>query len=227
MPRRGFNQRFTTALRKAYGEANKHGGRSTQKIKVLHGWVQDELRLVLGDDYELSGQSLASSKEEQVSGTYYNKKVDVLVSRDDQPLAVVSVKFPISSYGKNAINYIEQQIGETANLRRSNIVYGNLFFLTDPIPYTVKGETRYERFGESEILRYDRLRSDHEHAHSPDEMAIGIVALNAGRNGVIGIRNADQLNVSEECQNILNNQLSVELFFKKMALRIELRYLSP
>ncbi len=142
-------------------------------------------------------------------------------------MAVISVKFPISSYGKNAINYIEQQIGETSNLRRSNIVYGNLFFLTDPIPYTVKGKTLYERFGESEILRYDRLRSDHEHAHSPDEMAIGIVALNAGRNRIIGIRNANQLDVSQECQNILNNQLNVELFFRKMALRIQLRHLSP
>lgn len=63
MPRRTFNQRFLAALRKAYSEANKYGGRSTQKIKVLHGWVQDELRLVLGTDYDLTGQSLPARKK--------------------------------------------------------------------------------------------------------------------------------------------------------------------
>ena len=227
MSSRAFNLRFLAAMQESYLKATEHGGSSTQKTKVLHGWVQDELRRVLGNDYDLTGQSPTSSTEVRVSGTYYDKRVDVLVARDGQSLAVISVKFPLSSYGKNANNYIEGQIGETANLRRNNIVYGNLFFLPDPIPHVEKGVRKIERFGERDILRYSRLRSDHEHAHSPDEMGIGIVALDTFRKRITGVINSNQLRVNEECQNILDNQLNVELFFRKMALRIELRYLSP
>lgn len=226
MATRSFDRRFLAAMRKAYREGIR-APRSTAKLKILHAWVQNELRSALGAGYDLTGQSPTDSKEAEVSGMYYDKKVDVLVSRNAQPLGVVSVKFPLSSYGKNAINYLEQQIGETANLRRSNIVYGNLFFLTDPIPYVDKGVTKYERFGENEIDRYNRLRSDHEHAHSPDEMAVGIVALDANRGKITGIRRPNQLGISQEYQDILTSQLDVELFFRKMALRIELRHLSP
>lgn len=95
--------------------------------------MQDELRRELGDAYALTGQSPVSASEASVEGMYYGKNVDVLVSRDGQELGVVSVKFVITNYWQNSVNYFEQQVGETANLRRRNIVYGNLFCVTDPI----------------------------------------------------------------------------------------------
>lgn len=139
--------------------------------------MQDELRRSLRDPgkYTITGQTAETRSERKVAGRYYEKRVDLSVESAERILAVVSVKFILSSYRKNAINYLEQQIGETANLRRQNIVYGNLFFLTNPIP----SGTKEERLTPKDIARYLRLRQDHEHLHSPidspDEMAIGIV----------------------------------------------------
>ena len=130
-----LEQRFLKAMQESYQKVLDHGTRSNEKTKVLHGWVQDELKRELGDQYTFTGQTPESAREAKVGGMYYDKDVDVLVSRDEQELGVVSIKFVISNYWQNSINYFEQQIGETANLRRRNIVYGNLFCVTNPIPY--------------------------------------------------------------------------------------------
>lgn len=207
----------------------QHGVHSKQKTKVLHGWVQDELMLELGDDYDFVGQSRESAREAEVPGMYYDKKVDILVSRDEQNLGVISVKFVISNYQQNSINYFEQQVGETANLRRGNIVYGNLFCITNPIRYKKRsGEIgRLERIRDHNIQRYLRLRADYEHIHAPDEMAIGIVDLDDNADNVIGLTDPATLAISDDSRAALSNQLSVELFFRRMALRIELRHISP
>ena len=160
---------------------------------------------------------------------YYDKKVDVLVSREGNDLGVISVKFVNSNYWQNSVNYLEQQIGETANLRRRNIVYGNLFCVTDPIPYKdADGEiTKVERIRDRDIQRYANLRADHEHIHAPQEMAIGIVDLDIEDDTIFGVTNPADLEISEVSRNTLSNALSVNLFFTRMARRIELRYLSP
>ena len=223
-----INQRFLTAMQQSYRMVQTYGTRSNQKIKVLHGWVQDELRRELGSNYTLTGQSLTSKHEENVDGMYYEKKVDVLVSRDGQELGVVSIKFVISNYWQNSINYFEQQIGETANLRRRNIVYGNLFCVTNPIPYKNRDGviTRNERVRDHDIQRYASLRSDHEHIHAPDEMAIGVVNV-IDYSAVTGVTNPRTLDINDDSRAALANALSVDLFFNRMARRIELRHLSP
>ena len=222
-------QRFLAAMQESYRMVLRHGVRSNEKTKVLHGWVQDELRLELGDDYDFVGQSPENVREAAVSGMYYDKNVDVLVSRDGQGLGIISIKFVISNYWQNSINYFEQQVGETANLRRRNIVYGNLFCVTNPIPYKSRsgGIVRSERIRDHDIQRYSRLRADYEHIHAPDEMAIGIVDLDDDADNVIRLTDPATLAISADSRAALSNQLSVELFFRRMALRIELRHISP
>lgn len=222
-------QRFLAAMQESYRMVLQHGVRSNEKTKVLHGWVQDELRLELGGDYSFVGQSRVNAREAAVSGMYYDKNVDVLVSRNNQDLGIISIKFVISNYWQNSINYFEQQVGETANLRRRNIVYGNLFCVTNPIPYKNRsgGIVRLERIRDHDIQRYSRLRADYEHIHAPDEMAIGIVDLDDDANSVTGLTNPATLDITVASQDALSNQLSVELFFRRMALRIQLRYISP
>ena len=223
------SQRFLATMQESYLKVIEYGVRSNEKTKVLHGWVQDELRRELGSDYTYTGQSGTSRQEASVAGMYYDKKVDILISRDGQELGVVDVKFVISNYWQNSINYIEQQIGETANLRRRNIVYGNLFCVTNPIPYKNRdGEiTRLETIREHDIQRYVRLRADHEHIHAPDEMAIGIVDIDTDRDAIIGITDPATLDISESSRSALGNELDIALFFARMARRIQLRYLSP
>lgn len=229
MPTDSVEQRFLAAMQESYRMVLRHGVRSNEKTKVLHGWVQDELRRELGDGYTFTGQSPVSAQEAGVVGMYYDKNVDVLVARDGEELGVISVKFVISNYWQNSVNYLEQQIGETANLRRRNIVYGNLFCVTNLIPYKNRAGqiVRREAIRDNDIQRYARLRADHEHIHAPQEMAIGIVELDTDANAIISIANPAAMGISAEGCAALDNALSVPLFFPRMARRIELRRLSP
>ena len=190
-------ERFLAAMQESYRMVQRHGVRSNQKTRVLHGWVQDELRRELGHGYAFTGQSPDSTREANVGGMYYGKDVDVLVARDEQELGVISIKFVISNYWQNSVNYFEQQIGETANLRRRNIVYGNLFCVTNPIPYKNRaGEiTRRESIRDHDIQRYARLRADHEHIHAPDEMAIAIVTLDTDLDAITGVADTATLDI--------------------------------
>ena len=224
-----IEERFVIAASESYQKVLDHGTRSNQKTKVIHGWVQDELRRELGDAYTYVGQTPTSSSEARVVGNYYDKNVDVLVSRDGQELGVISIKFVISNYWQNSVNYFEQQVGETANLRRKNIVYGNLFCVTNPIPYNRRsgGVSRLERLRDHDVQRYAKLRADHEHAHAPDEMAIGIVDIDMDENAIIGMTDISAMQLSESSATALRNELSVSNFFPRMARRIELRHISP
>lgn len=226
-----LEQRFLQAIQLSYQKVIEYGVRSSEKTKVLHGWVQDELKRELGDEFVFTGQTPDSVKKDEanVAGMYYGKDVDVLVARDGQELGVVSIKFVISNYWQNSINYFEQQVGETANLRRKNIVYGNLFCVTNPIPYKRRsGEvSRMERLRDHDVQRYAKLRADHEHIHAPDEMAIGIVDLDVERSEISGIADLSDLELSASSRAALQNELTLVRFFPRMARRIEIRHLSP
>lgn len=224
-----LEERFLAAMRESYRMVQARGPRSPEKTKVLHGWVQEELRRELGDAYALTGQSPVSASEASVEGMYYGKNVDVLVSRDGQELGVVSVKFVITNYWQNSVNYFEQQVGETANLRRRNIVYGNLFCVTDPIPYLKRsGEVaRLERLRDHDIQRYAKLRADHEHIHAPQEMAIGVVSLDVDGKRIAGLADPRTFDVSDGSRRALANELSIGHFFTNISRRIELRHRSP
>ena len=224
-----LEDRFLAAMREAHRMVQEHGPRSPEKTKVLHGWVQEELRRELGDAYALTGQSPVSASEASVEGMYYGKNVDVLVSRDGQELGVVSVKFVITNYWQNSINYFEQQVGETANLRRRNIVYGNLFCMTNPIPYLKRsGEVaRLERLRDHDVQRYAKLRADHEHIHAPQEIAIGLVDLDVGARRIAGVTDPRTLDVSDASRKALANELGIGRFFPNISRRIEFRHRSP
>ena len=224
-----IEQRFLHAMQQSYQKVLEYGVRSMEKTKVLHGWVQDELKRELGEGYVFTGQTPHSTAEAKVAGMYYGKDVDILVARNDQELSVINIKFVISNYWQNAVNYLEQQIGETANLRRKNIVYGNLFCVTNPIPYKKRDGsiTRMERLRDRDIERYVKLRKDHEHAHAPDEMVIGIVDLDIDKGMITSITNSYSLELSETNRAALRNELSLTNFFSRMAMRIKLRHYSP
>lgn len=70
----------------------------------------------------------------QVLGAYHAKEVDVsAVLEDSGPLIVISVKAPVSSVGKNAVNRYEEGIGEATNLhtRFPMLVFGFLMILPE------------------------------------------------------------------------------------------------
>jgi hypothetical protein len=92
-------------------------------------------RLAMGSDalgaIERVGASLRRSRRKPL-GAYHAKEVDVSATLEDAgPLIVVSVKAPVSSVAKNAVNRYEEGIGEATNLhtRFPMLVFGFLMVL--------------------------------------------------------------------------------------------------
>ena len=211
------NDRFVKAVREAYRRTMTDGARSTSRIKVLHGWVQNEIRSLLGPDYEIRGLSDdPDSGEERVAGWYYPKNVDVSVKRDGAVLGVVSCKFINSNYKQNANNYFENQMGETANLRRNDIVFGNIFCVSEPIPYrSRKGDVnKIEHIRGSDIEKYSKLEYDHTHLHAPDIQALVVVQLDMEKDEITGICTRDDLSHLTDGEYEMLMGMNFDRFFR-------------
>jgi len=205
----------------------KHGPRSNKKAKVLHGWVLQELRRVLDTEYNISGLSRESSSEESVTGIYYSKNVDVAITRNGIDIGVVSIKFINSNFKQNANNYFEQQMGETANLRKNDIVFGHLLCVTEPIPYNDRAGnlTKSESIRNIDVLKYLMLSRDHLHFHAPDVQALCVVSLDLENKEIKGLCTREQLpNLSNDSHLALEAQLNIERFFSVFTRAIELKY---
>ncbi len=165
-----LRERLLSAVQKAYQRYVNSGPRSTSKIKALHGWVIDELESILGIDYQIQGLSDSGGGEAKVQGKYYPKNVDVAIWRSGTTLGVVSVKFVMTNYNQNKTNYFEQQLGETANLRSNDIVFGHIMLRTHPTPYLKRDGVvkQNEQVNDGAIELYARLAQDHGKHHVPD-----------------------------------------------------------
>jgi len=190
--RRYFKERLLLAVQKSYQAYVDHGPRSNEKIKILHGWIITELTDVLGPEYLIQGLSQNGGKEQKVCGKYYEKSVDVAISFENVILGVVSVKFVMTNYNQNKYNYFEQQLGETANLRSNNIVFGHIMLRTQPTPYLGKDPNsgkqivkKEEQVTDSTIELYSALAQDHGAPHVPDVQCLAIFQLNAHKGKIL------------------------------------------
>ena len=223
-----LHKRFLRAVKKSYKNYKQYGGRSNQKLKPLHGWIQDELKVCLGDDYQLEGISETSSKERFVEGWYYRKNSDVVVSKNGIDVGVVSVKFPVQSYKKNKINMFETQLGETANLRMNNIVFGNFLLLPVPLPNVSFGKiNKYDIITDDVIDLYVRVAEDYQNRHAPNVQAVAITKVNLSGDEVKTVRFArrSEVRVNNENWEHLKGILSIDRFFNVMCSQIKTKYM--
>ncbi len=223
-----LRERLLAAVRKSYARYVDSGPRSNAKIKALHGWVIAELREILNSEYHIEGLSDSGGKEIKVRGKYYGKKVDVAISRKGTTLGVVSVKFVMTNYRQNKHNYFEQQLGETANLRRSDIVFGHIMLLTQPTPYLKRGGEvkKFEEVDDRAIELYTELAQDHGQAHVPDVQCMAAFLL-SDHNGKIvrQCQKTDLPNVSSSNFTLLDDKLGIDRFFEGLEAAIESKYL--
>lgn len=101
---------------------------------------------------EKTGEKSRKAKR-QPFGAYHAKEVDVSAALDETgPLVVISVKAPVSSVAKNAVNRYEEAIGDATNLhtRFPMLVFGFLMVLPkvpelyDPVSGPTSALTRLE-----------------------------------------------------------------------------------
>ena len=114
----------------------------------------------LKSEYSIKSLGIGDDKEEQIEGQYYAKRVDIAVlSSGNKPIAAIGLKFVTSNYKQNNVNYFENMLGETANLRRKNCGYAQVIIIRKEMPYQSKsGKTvKTERTSEKNLLKYVQL----------------------------------------------------------------------
>src|SRR5690554_590456 len=108
---------FLEATKKSFITSLETGPRSNEKLKVLHGFIAEDLQNRLGKEYIVKSLGFKDGKEEKITGRYMDKNVDITVIKNKKKIAGVAVKFVMSNYSQNSNNYFENMLGETANIR--------------------------------------------------------------------------------------------------------------
>ena len=103
---------------------NEYATRSTERLKQLHGFVQESIEKST-DKLIISQNMSTASKEYKLNGELGDKKIDIAIFKDRNSTmedleSAISVKFVFSNYIQNATNYLEQMIAESLNITLSD-----------------------------------------------------------------------------------------------------------
>ena len=157
------NDTLLKAVKRSFDIFIKTGtSRSNAKLKPLHGTIASDMANSLGAGYTVCSQGFEKDKGKSVCGRYYDKRVDIAILKDNQPVAAIGVKFVMQNYSQNSNNYFENMLGETANLRSAKLPYFQVFIALDTLPYyDDKGIIqRFEELTEHNISKYIALSND-------------------------------------------------------------------
>jgi len=158
--------------------------RSTEKLKPLHWWIANDLYMRLhhfDPNYNVISQGFGNDKEAAIPWRYIDKKVDITVTKNNQPIAWFAVKFIMQNYSQNSNNYFENMLGETANIRCNHYPYFQIFIILDTLPYYDKSKKikHWEWFTSTNAGKYITLSCDNidGYFHTPDKTLIFIIHI--------------------------------------------------
>lgn len=164
---------FLEATKKSFITSLETGPRSNEKLKVLHGFIAEDLQNRLGKEYIVKSLGFKDGKEEKITGRYMDKNVDITVIKNKKKIAGVAVKFVMSNYSQNSNNYFENMLGETANIRSHNTPYFQIFILPEKLPYYKQDRTisKWETITSNNVDKYIKISEDNVDAfyHTPNK----------------------------------------------------------
>jgi hypothetical protein len=214
-----YNEReFIKAVEQAFKMYKLYGARSTEKLKPIHKFVANILAAIWGKDFDLHYMG-DETKEMTVEGKYYPKDIDITISKNDNPVFCLGIKFVTSNYKQNANNYFENMIGETANIQaKGNLPYAQLLILRLKTPYYSKNETetpsKIEVINDRDILKYLKLSFDTRQTHRPDYLGIQLIDIDEA-TGNVSLSAIDKA-FSENIVELLQSKLSLKTFFNEI-----------
>lgn len=210
-------KQFLEAVESSFKAYKEKGARSTAKLKPLHRFVAETLAAVFGKYHKLHFIG-DETKEMTVEGKYYPKDIDITVSKNNNPIFCLGIKFVTSNYKQNANNYFENMMGETANIQAIQIPYAQMIILRHKTPYYQKNETaipsKIEIINDKDILKYLKLMYDNPQAHRPNYLSIQLIDINEN-TGKITLTNLDKA-FSGETVKFLKTKLSLTNFFAEI-----------
>lgn len=221
-----MKESFLTAISKTFKAYNTFGARSNKKLIPVHKWFADVIEGKLGKDYSV--KSLGKDGEFKLDGKYYPKTLDISIFRNKKIITAISFKFVTSNYKQNSNNYFENLLGETANIRRVNVGFAHFLVLRSHTPYYDKNkgnlrgkEKKIEILKESDLAKYINLFNDLDFPHKPE--VLGMAIIDFDKRGQAHFENLEKLQLATETKNILENQLSLINFIKKVVALCKLK----
>ena len=176
-----MDQEFRNAIRASFVRCLGTSVRSNEKLKILHGFIADDLRSRLGNGFAIKSLGHGDGKEATLQGRYMTKCVDISIFRNDTPIAALGVKFVMSNYGQNSNNYFEGMLGETANLRAGGIPYYQILVLPSSMPYFSESGsiTKWEVITTEQLKKYAQLSLDdvQQYIHTPVKTLVYLVDI--------------------------------------------------
>ncbi len=175
------NTQFLNCIAKSFQKFLETHSRSNEKLKILHGQIAQDLSLALGKSYEIKSLGYKEGKEDKISGRYLDKAVDITILKDNMIIAGIGVKFVMQNYAQNSVNYFENMLGETANIRSNDIPYFQIFIIPDKLPYYKRGGEfdHWEFFSSHNVRKYLILSKDNveRFVHTPIKTLLFVVQL--------------------------------------------------
>lgn len=175
------NNEFLAKVTEAFKKFLTTSSRSNEKLKILHGAIANDLSERLGNDFQIQSYNIGDGKEGNIQGRYINKNVDIVILRNDNPIAGIGVKFVMQNYAQNSNNYFENMLGETANIRSNNIPYFQIFIIPEKLPYYKNDGnfSKWEIFNNHHIEKYKILSNDNEeiYIHTPTKTLLYVLKL--------------------------------------------------
>lgn len=156
------NQEFLNCICQSFQKCLSTSSRSNEKLVILHGKIAEHLAEKLGNKYLIKALGYEDGKEFTIKGRYFAKKVDITVIKDDKPIAGIGVKFVMQNYSQNSVNYFENMLGETANIRSNGIPYFQIFIIPETLPYYKSGGKfkHWETFTQHNAKKYFTMSND-------------------------------------------------------------------
>jgi len=175
-----MKEKFIQSLKDGYTNYLLVHARSSQKIVPMHRCIAEILKLKLGSEFTIKSMGVGDNKEYIFEGKYYMKDLDITILKNGKPISALGFKFVTSNYKQNSNNYFENMLGETANLKRNDLLYAQILILKQKMPYfsTDKNQyTKIEKINEENLKKYFKLNNDNAENlyHKPDIMFIAFV----------------------------------------------------
>jgi len=188
------NCQFLTKIRESFTKFLETHPRSNKKLIILHGAIASDIKNKLGRGYEVKSLGVGDSREGKMTGRYMEKTVDILISKNENDIAGIGVKFVMNNYSQNSNNYFENMLGETANIRANDRDYFQVLILPEEMPYyNKKGKiTKWEKITDHNIDKYAVLSKDDagKYLHTPIKTLLFVVKFPKCDHSLIASRSA-------------------------------------
>lgn len=205
------------AISASFANYKSYGARSTQKLKPLHDFLASTLLNIWGTEYKVKYLA-ENNKELKVAGKYYDKNIDITITKNNKPIFCVGIKFITSNYKQNSNNYFENMMGETANIQANQLPYAHFIVLRRETPYYAKNtlvqeakeSVKTEIINQHDLQKYVNLMYDTVQSHRPFATAIILIDINE-EDSSVQIVDAEQI-FEKQFADLLTNKLSFNNF---------------